>query len=133
MKIYPMSEYDGQDLNFQLLLDENKNLAKENEILKMTLQSRDSLDADTIRRWELCRRIFYALNCNMDDFEHAHALAFSQPDKVRDEIKADFPDGDWQQIWQEDYEFIHGDLTWYEVMEILEKFPKPLQAGQRTL
>lgn len=128
-----MSEYDGQDLNFQLLLDENKNLAKENEILKMTLQSRDSLDADTIRRWELCRRIFYALNCNMDDFEHAHALAFSQPDKVRDEIKADFPDGDWQQIWQEDYEFIHGDLTWYEVMEILEKFPKPLQAGQRTL
>ena len=128
-----MSEYDGQDLNFQLLLDENKNLAKENEILKMALQSRDSLDADTIRRWELCRRIFYALNCNMDDFEHAHALAFSQPDKVRDEIKADFPDGDWQQIWQEDYEFIHGDLTWYEVMELLEKFPKPLQAGQRTL
>ena len=128
-----MSDYDQLDQEYQLLLEENKNLAEENEILKMTLESRDSLDADQIRRWHLCRDIFYALNCNMDDFQHAYALAFSEPDKVRDEIKADFPDGDWQKLWQDDYEFIHGDLTWNSVMEILERFPKPLEPGQRTL
>ena len=128
-----MSEYDQLDQEYQLLLEENKNLAEENEILKMALQSRDSLDADQIRRWELFRSIFYAINCNMDDFSHAYALAFSNPDVVREEIKADYPEGDWQQIWQDDYEFIHGELTWHRVMEILERFPTPLPPGQRTL
>ena len=49
---------------------------------------------------------------------------------MKEEIEADFPGQDWMKIWEEDYPFVHGTLTWERVMEILNGIPKQLPPGQ---
>ena len=133
MPTYPMSEYDGLDQEYQLLLEENKEQAKTIEILEMTLKSRNELDAQMVVRYNLCLEIYEAMCGYNEDIGHARALAFAVPATVQEELEADFPNEDWMKLWEADYEFVHGDLTWERVMEILNGFPTPLPPGQKQL
>jgi len=128
-----MSEYDKLDQEYQLLLEENKEQAKTIEILELTLQSRNELDAQMVVRYNLCLEIYEAMCGFNEDLQHARALAFAVPATVKEELEADFPEMNWMNIWESDYEFVHGKLTWHRVMEILNGFPTPLPPGQKKL
>ena len=130
---YPMSEYDGLDQEYQLLLEENKQQAKTIEILELALKSRYGLDAEMVVRHNLCMAIYEAMCGANEDLGHARALAFAVPATVQKELEADFPNEDWMKLWEADYEFVHGNLTWGRVMEILYGFPAPLPPGQKQL
>lgn len=128
---YPMSsEYDGLDQEYQLLLEENRDMATKIEVLENTLQSLRSTDAEMVVRYNLMMSVYEAMCGHNEDIYHAKALAFADPQQMKEDIEADFPEEDWMKIWEHDYPFVHGTLTWERVMEILNGIPKQLPPGQ---
>ena len=128
---YPMSsDYDGLDLEYQLLLDENREMATKIEVLENALQNMRSTDAEMVVRYNLMVSVYNAMCGYNEDIYHAMSLAFADPEQMKKDIEADFPGQDWLKIWEEDYPFIHGNLTWEKVMEILNGIPKQLPPGQ---
>lgn len=124
------SEYDGLDQEYQLLLEENREMATKIEILENALQSLRSTDAEMVVRYNLAFSVYEAMCGYNEDLGHARSLAFANPEQMKEEIEADFPGQDWMKIWENDYQFIHGELTWERVMEILNGIPKQLPQGQ---
>lgn len=128
---YPMSsDYDGLDQEYQLLLEENRDMATKIEVLENALQSLRSTDAEMVVRYNLMFSVYEAMCGYNEDLGHAKKLAFADPEQVKEEIEADFPGQDWMKIWEEDYPFVHGRLTWERVMETLNGIPKQLPPGQ---
>ncbi len=124
------SDYDGLDQEYQLLLEENRQMAIKIETLENALQNMRSTDAEMVVRYNLMVSVYNAMCGYNEDIYHAMALAFAEPEKMKKDIEADFPGQDWLKIWEEDYPFIHGNLTWEQVMEILNGIPKQLPPGQ---
>ena len=131
-QFYPMSsDYDGLDQEYQLLLEENREMATKIEVLEMALQNMRSTDAEMVVRYNLMLDVFYSMCGHNEDLQHAKALAFADPEEMKKEIEADLS-GDWMEIWKEDYPLAvwHGGITWEQVMETLNRIPKQLPPGQ---
>lgn len=125
------SDYDGLDQEYQLLLEENREMATKIEVLEMALQNMRSTDAEMVVRYNLMLDVFYSMCGHNEDLQHAKALAFADPEEMKKEIEADLS-GDWMEIWKEDYPLAvwHGGITWEQVMETLNRIPKQLPPGQ---
>lgn len=125
------SEYDGLDQEYQLLLEENREMATKIEVLELALQSLRGTDAEMVVRYNLMMDVYYSMCGHNEDLHHAKALAFADPEQVKEEIEADYPE-DWMEIWRNDYPFPihHNGITWEEVMETLNRIPKQLPSGQ---